>query len=99
MTAGLSSFLKTLERQKMSVDSIKRPLMMAALNGLYVARVPVPENHREDGAKAADERVRQHHHYAQQGRGGGQCQKVPEIPGIWFSTYYTRSIVLFLVFY
>uniref|UniRef100_A0AAZ3PJ34 Tyrosine-protein phosphatase non-receptor type n=1 Tax=Oncorhynchus tshawytscha TaxID=74940 RepID=A0AAZ3PJ34_ONCTS len=55
---GLSSFLKTLERQKMSVDSIKRPLMMAALNGLYVARVPVPENPREDGAKAADERCK-----------------------------------------
>uniref|UniRef100_A0A8K9UB46 protein-tyrosine-phosphatase n=1 Tax=Oncorhynchus mykiss TaxID=8022 RepID=A0A8K9UB46_ONCMY len=48
----------TLERQKMSVDSIKRPLMMAALNGLYVARVPVPENPREDGAKAADERCK-----------------------------------------
>eukprot|EP00063_Salmo_salar_P086046 XP_014060881.1 PREDICTED: tyrosine-protein phosphatase non-receptor type 14 [Salmo salar] len=49
---------RTLERQKMSVDSIKRPLMMAALNGLYVARVPVPENPREDGAKAADERCK-----------------------------------------
>ncbi|XP_064847293.1 LOW QUALITY PROTEIN: tyrosine-protein phosphatase non-receptor type 14-like [Oncorhynchus masou masou] len=49
---------RTLERQKMSVDSIKRPLMMAALNGLYVTRVPVPENPREDGAKAADERCK-----------------------------------------
>ena len=58
MTAGLSSFLKTLERQKLSVDSVKRPLMMAALNGLYVARVP--ESHQEDGgARAApDDRVR-----------------------------------------
>lgn len=43
----------------MSVDSLKRPLMMAALNGLYVARMPVPEDGpSEDGAKAAtDERV------------------------------------------
>lgn len=42
----------------MSVDSLKRPLMMAALNGLYVARMPVPESPSEDGAKAAtDERV------------------------------------------
>uniref|UniRef100_A0A3B5AV71 Protein tyrosine phosphatase non-receptor type 14 n=1 Tax=Stegastes partitus TaxID=144197 RepID=A0A3B5AV71_9TELE len=50
---------RTLERQKMSVDSMKRPLMMAALNGLYVARMPVPESPAEDGAKAAtDERVR-----------------------------------------
>lgn len=53
-----SSLLKTLERQKMSVDSLKRPLMMAALNGLYVARMPVPESPTEDGAKATDERVR-----------------------------------------
>ncbi|KAG8011298.1 Tyrosine-protein phosphatase non-receptor type 14 [Nibea albiflora] len=58
MTPGFSSLLKTLERQKMSVDSMKRPLMMAALNGLYVARMPVPESPAEDGAKAAtDERV------------------------------------------
>lgn len=56
---GFSSLLKTLERQKMSVDSMKRPLMMAALNGLYVARMPVPECPAEEGAKAStDERVR-----------------------------------------
>uniref|UniRef100_A0A3Q0R9S2 protein-tyrosine-phosphatase n=1 Tax=Amphilophus citrinellus TaxID=61819 RepID=A0A3Q0R9S2_AMPCI len=49
----------TLERQKMSVDSMKRPLMMAALNGLYVARMPVPESPGEEGAKAAtDERCK-----------------------------------------
>lgn len=59
MTPGFSSLLKTLERQKMSVDSMKRPLMMAALNGLYVARMPVPEGSAEDSAKiASDERVR-----------------------------------------
>uniref|UniRef100_A0A3Q3CPN1 Protein tyrosine phosphatase non-receptor type 14 n=1 Tax=Haplochromis burtoni TaxID=8153 RepID=A0A3Q3CPN1_HAPBU len=53
------SLLKTLERQKMSVDSMKRPLMMAALNGLYVARMPVPESPGEEGAKAAtDERCK-----------------------------------------
>uniref|UniRef100_A0A3Q2XXI2 protein-tyrosine-phosphatase n=1 Tax=Hippocampus comes TaxID=109280 RepID=A0A3Q2XXI2_HIPCM len=56
---GFSSFLKTLERQKMSVDSMKRPLMMAALNGLYVARMPVPECPTDDGAKTAtDERCK-----------------------------------------
>lgn len=38
---------------------MKRPLMMAALNGLYVARMPVPKSPTEEGAKAAtDERVR-----------------------------------------
>lgn len=59
MTPGFFSLLQTLERQKMSVDSMKRPLMMAALNGLYVARMPVPESPAEDGAKAStDERVR-----------------------------------------
>lgn len=58
MTPGFVSLLQTLERQKMSVDSMKRPLMMAALNGLYVARMPVPESPAEDGAKAStDERV------------------------------------------
>lgn len=52
--------MKTLERQKMSVDSVKRPLMMAALNGLYVTRMPVPENPREDVSSKAntDEMVR-----------------------------------------
>uniref|UniRef100_A0A8D0APT5 Protein tyrosine phosphatase non-receptor type 14 n=1 Tax=Sander lucioperca TaxID=283035 RepID=A0A8D0APT5_SANLU len=56
---GFSSLLKTLERQKMSVDSMKRPLMMAALNGLYVARMPVPVSPAEEGAKAAtDERCK-----------------------------------------
>lgn len=59
MTPGFSSLLKTLERQKMSVDSMKRPLMMAALNGLYVARMPVPESPAEEVTKAnTDERVR-----------------------------------------
>lgn len=38
---------------------MKRPLMMAALNGLYVARMPVPKSPTEDGSKSAtDERVR-----------------------------------------
>uniref|UniRef100_A0A3Q3X6C1 protein-tyrosine-phosphatase n=1 Tax=Mola mola TaxID=94237 RepID=A0A3Q3X6C1_MOLML len=56
---GLGYGATTLERQKLSVDSIKRPLMMAALNGLYVARMPVPESPAEEGAKAAtDERCK-----------------------------------------
>uniref|UniRef100_H3BXM3 Tyrosine-protein phosphatase non-receptor type n=1 Tax=Tetraodon nigroviridis TaxID=99883 RepID=H3BXM3_TETNG len=38
--------------------SLKRPLMMAALNGLYVARMPVPESPAEDGTKATDERCK-----------------------------------------
>lgn len=59
MTPGFSSLLKTLERQKMSVDSMRRPLMMAALNGLYVARMPVAKNQAEEGAKStSDERVK-----------------------------------------
>uniref|UniRef100_G3P6Z0 Tyrosine-protein phosphatase non-receptor type n=1 Tax=Gasterosteus aculeatus aculeatus TaxID=481459 RepID=G3P6Z0_GASAC len=45
---------RTLERQKMSVDSMKRPLMIAALNGLYAARMP-----EDEGAKAStDERCK-----------------------------------------
>uniref|UniRef100_A0A8C9SVQ8 Tyrosine-protein phosphatase non-receptor type n=1 Tax=Scleropages formosus TaxID=113540 RepID=A0A8C9SVQ8_SCLFO len=53
--------LRTLEKQKMSVDSLKRPLMMAALNGLYVARMPVPENQQEDLVKSStEELVRTH---------------------------------------
>uniref|UniRef100_A0A3Q2G603 protein-tyrosine-phosphatase n=1 Tax=Cyprinodon variegatus TaxID=28743 RepID=A0A3Q2G603_CYPVA len=48
---------QTLERQKMSVDSMRRPLMMAALNGLYVARMPVAKNQGEEAAKStSDER-------------------------------------------
>uniref|UniRef100_A0A3B4E7T8 Tyrosine-protein phosphatase non-receptor type n=1 Tax=Pygocentrus nattereri TaxID=42514 RepID=A0A3B4E7T8_PYGNA len=60
MTAGFSSLMKTLERQKLSADSMKRPLMMAALNGLYVARMPVPENPHEDASAKAntDERCK-----------------------------------------
>ncbi|KAF7230612.1 tyrosine-protein phosphatase non-receptor type 14 [Nothobranchius furzeri] len=50
---------RTLERQKMSVDSMNRPLMMAALNGLYVARMPAIRTPGEDGAKSAsDERCK-----------------------------------------
>ncbi|XP_017307861.1 tyrosine-protein phosphatase non-receptor type 14 [Ictalurus punctatus] len=52
---------RTLERQKMSVDSMKRPLMMATLNGLYVSRMPVPENPREDvSAKANTDEMCKH---------------------------------------
>lgn len=50
---------RTLEKQKMSVDSLKRPLMMAALNGLYMARMPVPESQQKDVAKCStDERCK-----------------------------------------
>lgn len=59
MTSGFSSLWKTLERQKMSVDSMRRPLMMAVLNGLYVARMPVTKIQAEEGAKStSDERVK-----------------------------------------
>lgn len=65
MTAVFFSFTKTLERQKMSVDSVKRPLMMATLNGLYVSRMPVPESPREDVSTKAntDEMVREREIY------------------------------------
>ncbi|XP_048841091.1 tyrosine-protein phosphatase non-receptor type 14-like [Brienomyrus brachyistius] len=49
--------LRTLEKQKMSADSLKRPLMMAALNGLYVARMPVPENQPEDLSKSSTDEL------------------------------------------
>ncbi|XP_033874568.1 tyrosine-protein phosphatase non-receptor type 14-like isoform X2 [Acipenser ruthenus] len=48
---------RNLEKQKM--DSLKRPLMMAALNGLSVARLPVPEDNQEDTSKVTtDERCK-----------------------------------------
>ncbi|KAK1805654.1 hypothetical protein P4O66_019938 [Electrophorus voltai] len=50
---------RTLERQMKLVDSMKRPLMMATLNGLYVTRMPAPENARVEGTKvSADEQWR-----------------------------------------
>ncbi|XP_041106547.1 tyrosine-protein phosphatase non-receptor type 14-like [Polyodon spathula] len=48
---------RNLEKQKM--DSLKRPLMMAALNGLCVARLSVPEDNQEDTSKVTtDERCK-----------------------------------------
>nr|XP_060610263.1 tyrosine-protein phosphatase non-receptor type 14 [Anolis sagrei ordinatus] len=52
--------MKYLEKQKMAgLEAQKRPLMLAALNGLSVARVPVPEDSQDEGAKVPmDERCR-----------------------------------------
>uniref|UniRef100_A0A3Q2NNC5 Protein tyrosine phosphatase non-receptor type 14 n=1 Tax=Fundulus heteroclitus TaxID=8078 RepID=A0A3Q2NNC5_FUNHE len=45
---------QTLEKQKMSVDSMRRPLMMAALNGLYVSRMPVAKSQAEEGCETLE---------------------------------------------
>uniref|UniRef100_A0A8C9VCA1 Tyrosine-protein phosphatase non-receptor type n=1 Tax=Scleropages formosus TaxID=113540 RepID=A0A8C9VCA1_SCLFO len=70
--------LRTLEKQKMSVDSLKRPLMMAALNGLYVARMPVPENQQEDLTRVCSGTVlscgEEWHYIATQGPLPNTCQ-------------------------
>uniref|UniRef100_A0A8C5TBC2 Tyrosine-protein phosphatase non-receptor type n=1 Tax=Malurus cyaneus samueli TaxID=2593467 RepID=A0A8C5TBC2_9PASS len=52
--------MRNLEKQKMAgLEAQKRPLMLAALNGLSVARVPVPEDSQDEVAKVPmDERVR-----------------------------------------
>ncbi|XP_020664335.3 tyrosine-protein phosphatase non-receptor type 14 [Pogona vitticeps] len=52
--------MRYLEKQKMAgLEAQKRPLMLAALNGLSVARVPVPEDSQDEGAKVPmDERCR-----------------------------------------
>ncbi|XP_043917235.1 tyrosine-protein phosphatase non-receptor type 14 [Protopterus annectens] len=52
--------LRNLEKQKLTaLDAQKRPLMLAALNGLSVARVTLPEDTQDDTAKVpADERCR-----------------------------------------
>ncbi|XP_013908361.1 PREDICTED: tyrosine-protein phosphatase non-receptor type 14 [Thamnophis sirtalis] len=52
--------MRYLEKQKMAgLEAQKRPLMLAALNGLSVARVPVPEDSQDEGAKVPmDERER-----------------------------------------
>uniref|UniRef100_A0A3B4UVG6 protein-tyrosine-phosphatase n=2 Tax=Seriola TaxID=8160 RepID=A0A3B4UVG6_SERDU len=63
----------TLERQKMSVDSMKRPLMMAALNGLYVARMPVPKGPSEEGAKLKLEEERVFTEYEQVPKKRANC--------------------------
>ncbi|XP_029768703.1 tyrosine-protein phosphatase non-receptor type 14 [Terrapene carolina triunguis] len=49
-----------LEKQKMAgLEAQKRPLMLAALNGLSVARVPVPEDSQDEVAKVPmDERCK-----------------------------------------
>ncbi|KAK2535615.1 Ptpn14 [Columba guinea] len=51
---------RNLEKQKMAgLDAQKRPLMLAALNGLSVARVPVPEDSQDEVAKVPmDERCK-----------------------------------------
>uniref|UniRef100_A0A674K2L7 protein-tyrosine-phosphatase n=1 Tax=Terrapene triunguis TaxID=2587831 RepID=A0A674K2L7_9SAUR len=51
---------KNLEKQKMAgLEAQKRPLMLAALNGLSVARVPVPEDSQDEVAKVPmDERCK-----------------------------------------
>lgn len=63
------------------LEAQKRPLMLAALNGLSVARVPVPEDSQDEGAKVPmDERVRiglakqSSFFFFFGGRGGG-CQQ------------------------
>ncbi|XP_053165359.1 tyrosine-protein phosphatase non-receptor type 14 isoform X2 [Hemicordylus capensis] len=52
--------MRYLEKQKMAgLEAQKRPLMLAALNGLSVARVPVPEDSQDEVAKVPmDERCK-----------------------------------------
>uniref|UniRef100_A0A8C4SSG4 Tyrosine-protein phosphatase non-receptor type n=1 Tax=Erpetoichthys calabaricus TaxID=27687 RepID=A0A8C4SSG4_ERPCA len=52
--------LRNLEKQKLAaMDSLKRPLMLAALSGLYTTRVPSPRDKEDDAIKmSTDERVR-----------------------------------------
>ncbi|KAH0622705.1 hypothetical protein JD844_025239 [Phrynosoma platyrhinos] len=52
--------MRYLEKQKMAgLEAQKRPLMLAALNGLSIARVPVPEDSQDEGAKVPmDERCK-----------------------------------------
>uniref|UniRef100_A0ACB8GAK3 Tyrosine-protein phosphatase non-receptor type 14 n=1 Tax=Sphaerodactylus townsendi TaxID=933632 RepID=A0ACB8GAK3_9SAUR len=52
--------MRYLEKQKMAgLEAQKRPLMLAALNGLSVARVPVPEDSQDEVTKVPmDERCK-----------------------------------------
>ncbi|XP_028580486.2 tyrosine-protein phosphatase non-receptor type 14 [Podarcis muralis] len=52
--------MRYLEKQKMAgLEAQKRPLMLAALNGLSVARVPVPEDSQDEAVKVPmDERCK-----------------------------------------
>uniref|UniRef100_A0A8C6IMS2 Tyrosine-protein phosphatase non-receptor type n=1 Tax=Melopsittacus undulatus TaxID=13146 RepID=A0A8C6IMS2_MELUD len=52
--------MRNLEKQKMAgLEAQKRPLMLAALNGLSVARVPVPEDSQDEVTKVPmDERCK-----------------------------------------
>uniref|UniRef100_A0A8D0DZW9 Tyrosine-protein phosphatase non-receptor type n=1 Tax=Salvator merianae TaxID=96440 RepID=A0A8D0DZW9_SALMN len=52
--------MKYLEKQKMAgLEAQKRPLMLAALNGLSIARAPVPEDSQDEASKVPmDERCK-----------------------------------------
>lgn len=69
---------RTLERQKMSVDSMKRPLMMAALNGLY-ARMPASQGPAEDSATSAtDQRCKALEQKLEEERVFTEYERVPK---------------------
>ncbi|XP_044281434.1 tyrosine-protein phosphatase non-receptor type 14 isoform X2 [Varanus komodoensis] len=72
--------MKYLEKQKMAgLEAQKRPLMLAAFNGLSVARVPVPEDSQDEGAKVPmDERCKTLRRKLEEGMVFTEYEQIPK---------------------
>ncbi|XP_070590524.1 tyrosine-protein phosphatase non-receptor type 14 isoform X1 [Erythrolamprus reginae] len=72
--------MRYLEKQKMAgLEAQKRPLMLAALNGLSVARVPVPEDSQDEGAKVPmDERCKTLRRKLEEGMVFTEYEQIPK---------------------
>uniref|UniRef100_A0A8B9ZEC3 Tyrosine-protein phosphatase non-receptor type n=1 Tax=Anas platyrhynchos TaxID=8839 RepID=A0A8B9ZEC3_ANAPL len=69
-----------LEKQKMAgLEAQKRPLMLAALNGLSVARVPVPEDSQDEASKMPmDERCKNLKRKLEEGMVFTEYEQIPK---------------------
>uniref|UniRef100_A0A8C3GQI4 Tyrosine-protein phosphatase non-receptor type n=1 Tax=Cairina moschata TaxID=8855 RepID=A0A8C3GQI4_CAIMO len=72
--------MRNLEKQKMAgLEAQKRPLMLAALNGLSVARVPVPEDSQDEASKMPmDERCKNLKRKLEEGMVFTEYEQIPK---------------------
>nr|XP_033791445.1 tyrosine-protein phosphatase non-receptor type 14 isoform X2 [Geotrypetes seraphini] len=75
--------MRNLERQKMAApEAQKGPLMLAALNGLSVAGVPVPEDSQDETSKVSmDERCRLLRQRLEEGMVFTEYEQIPKKKG------------------
>ncbi|XP_029449069.1 tyrosine-protein phosphatase non-receptor type 14 isoform X2 [Rhinatrema bivittatum] len=75
--------MRNLEKQRMAaLEAQKGPLMLAALNGLSVARVPVPEDSQDDTSKVPmDERCRLLRERLEEGMVFTEYEQIPKKKG------------------